>query len=162
MFHLSTRRVPITVNLSPYTAAIRDEMPRGQFSAFVRAALLDYEDRQNSGGGEHNPVDDLGLVCNAMRTPRCTLCYPEGRPSREDWLEYVDAVRPTHPGEALNRSPGGDGKLEEVIIQRAAWKRLQDSVQARQGDRVDDMLPEPKNFNKRSIWAILRAKFWPF
>ena len=159
---MSTRRVPITVSLSPYTAAIRDEMPRGQFSAFVRAALLDFEDRKNEGGGEHLPVEDLGLVCNAMRTPRCSVCYPKGRPTREAWLEYVEAVRPRHPGEALNRSPSGDGRLEAVLVQRAAWKALHESITEPVQDRVDDMVPEPGNFTKRTIWDILRAKFWRF
>jgi len=131
-------------------------MPRGQFSAFVRAALLDYDERKNEGGGEHNPIDDLGLVCNGMRTPRCTICYPDGRPDRSDWLVYVDSVRP------LNRRVVNDGQLESVLRQRAAWKILQNSITAHEPDRVDAMMAEPSNFTKRSRWSRLKAKLWPF
>jgi len=160
VFHLTERRTPKSVSLSPYTAAIADGMVRGQFSAFVRAALLDYDERLNSGGGEHRPIDDLGLVCNAMRTPRCTICYPDGRPEREAWLVYVDSVRPL--GDTLNKHFSSDGKLESVLRQRAAWRTLQESIEPHQTDRVDDMLPIPENFVKTTRWSRLKAQLWPF
>jgi hypothetical protein len=162
VFPLTERRTPKSVSLSPYTAAIADGMERGQFSAFVRAALLDYDERLNSGGGEHTPIEDLGLVCNAMRSPRCTICYPNGRPKREDWLMYVDAVRPLDEIGRLNESQPNDGKLEFVLRQRDAWRTLQDSIEPHQSDRVDAMLPIPENFIKTTRWGRLRAKLWPF
>tara|TARA_Y100000289_G_C3881876_1_gene129153 strand:+ start:220 stop:702 length:483 start_codon:yes stop_codon:yes gene_type:complete len=29
-------------------------------------------------------------ICNGVRKPTCTICYPNGPPHGEDWLDYVD------------------------------------------------------------------------
>ena len=142
---MSLRQVK-SVSLSDQTMRIADGM--SNFSAFVRAALLDYDDRrQTATPDSHHPDSQFGGVCNAMRPALCAVCYPRGRPSQSDWLEYVCDVR------------------LQAISQPEAFAKLQLTIQPRTPDRVDDMLPTPANFAPKPQSSTLKAKFmrlWPF
>jgi len=91
-----SRRIPKSVSVSFLVNELIDKhfSIRGQFSAFVRAAVIDHDERVTKGGGAHRPIEALGL-CNAMRRPTCSICFPEGPPSRENWLKFMALVGPT-------------------------------------------------------------------
>ena len=35
----------------------------------------------------HRPIPELG-ICNGMRRPTCAECYPDGAPTRDEWLAF--------------------------------------------------------------------------
>jgi len=78
-----------SVSLTPQTAHIASKL--GNFSAFVREALLRFEAAQGEAGHTHAPSDRLEGLCNAMREPACRVCFPHGAPTREDWLFFTSA-----------------------------------------------------------------------
>ena len=142
-------RIPKSVSITPAIQhLIEKHFPtRGQFSAFVRAAVLDHDEHVTNGGGVHNPVVDLG-ICNAMRRPTCSICYPEGPPTQSDWLRFVSQVR-------LNNSIGGrpsDSPIPDPMTE------LLESVQPRppspRVDVVTGSFPQ-----KLSIWQRIRRIF---
>lgn len=121
---------------------------RGAFSAFVRAAVLDYDERVVGGGG-HTPIEEFG-ICNGMRRPTCSTCYPEGPPTQDAWLRFVADVRPSHL--EANR----DGKVELHY----ALKELHDSIEPKPAtprvDEVTGKFPEPLTFWQKLIRKLAK------
>ena len=35
----------------------------------------------------HRPIPELG-ICNGVRRPTCAECYPDGAPTRDEWLAF--------------------------------------------------------------------------
>ena len=83
-----------SISLDERTAPIANAKPN--FSAWVREQLLAeiayslpcsfaeiiiFEDEKRVGTKSE--------ICNGVRKPTCTVCYPHGPPDREDWLEYA-------------------------------------------------------------------------
>lgn len=125
-----SRRVPKSVSVSPVVDQLITEhfSRRGQFSAFVRAAVLDHDERVNTGGGPHTPIEGLG-ICNGVRRPTCSICFPEGPPLLENWQDFR---RKTNEYLKL---PDRDGKIEIHF----AVKELLDSIEPRPArPRIDD------------------------
>ena len=80
-------RIIKSVSLDPRTAMIASRM--GNFSAFVRECLIQYDDHY-SENTNHSQDEEFrtGGLCNGRLSPHCRVCYPHGPPGREAWLAY--------------------------------------------------------------------------
>lgn len=99
-----------SISLDERTAPIASE--KDNFSAWVREQLLNeisytipctffevrhfdrrgkqiYDDYYSESGEKLKRMRITSEICNAMRKPTCTVCYPEGPPEAEDWLLYT-------------------------------------------------------------------------
>ena len=77
-------RIIKSVSLDPRTAHIAGQM--GNFSAFVRVCLMQYENHFSEViEHTHEEANRHGGLCNAMARPYCRACYPHGPPSGEAW-----------------------------------------------------------------------------
>ena len=86
----------------------------GNLSKWVRTELLkDKHQREGVHTGSRK-VDPTGLLCNAMLTPTCSVCWPYGSPQREDWLHYVNIMR--IPKEDREEE---DKNVEEWVLNQA-------------------------------------------
>lgn len=109
-----SRRIPKSVSISQMVNELIEKhfQRRGEFSAFVRAAVIDHDERVNKGGGPHSPIEGLN-ICNAMRRPTCSICYPEGPPTRQNWLKFMAQVGPADRFMELGGPmPSRDGRVE--------------------------------------------------
>jgi len=81
-------RIIKSISLCPQTAQIAGQM--GNFSAFVRDALYQYE--EHYAQVERHTAEEkdrrLGL-CNAMSRPYCRTCWPHGPPDGDAWRAFV-------------------------------------------------------------------------
>ena len=59
-----------------------------QFSKFVRACLRELDAQCSPTHTTEENARHLGL-CNGLHKPPCVICWPDGAPSRIDWLEWV-------------------------------------------------------------------------
>ena len=144
-----SRRVPKSVSLSPLCDNLvsRHFQMRGQFSAFVRAAILDYDERV-SGGGGHTPIEGLG-ICNGVRRPTCSFCYPDGPPTRENWLKFM-GVR-----EAFD-DPDRDGTGELTLARRELLESIEGREPTPRVDAVTGSFPERLTRMQR-LWRWISA-----
>lgn len=142
-------RIPKSVSVTPQVhQLITKHFPvRGQFSAFVRAAVLDHDELVVLGGGEHTPIESLG-ICNGVRRPTCSFCYPEGPPERQNWLEFRKKT------DKFLQLPDRDGKIEIHL----AIQELLDGIEAPPvSPRVDAVTG---SFPVRlTIWQRIRRIF---
>jgi len=81
-------RIIKSVSLDPRTALIAGQI--GNFSAFVRDALYQYEEHyaqvvRHTADEEHRH----GGLCNAMSRPYCRTCWPRGPPAGDAWRAFV-------------------------------------------------------------------------
>jgi hypothetical protein len=61
----------------------------GNFSAFVRDCLNQYEDHYTEVKEHtHQEGARIGGLCVGVARPNCRACYPHGAPPREAWLAY--------------------------------------------------------------------------
>ena len=80
-------RIIKSVSLDPRTAQIAGQI--GNFSAFVRDALYQYE--EHYAQVERHTADEdnrKGGLCNAMSRPYCRTCWPHGPPAQTAWLAF--------------------------------------------------------------------------
>jgi len=100
-----------SISLDERTAPIAEQ--KTNFSAWVREKLLEeieYTLPCNYFEVVHRGKDNKTLfrtvkdengkvtkepiitkeICNAVRKPTCSKCYPEGAPEQKDWILYVD------------------------------------------------------------------------
>ena len=78
-----------SISLDPETADIRDRLiAQYGFSKWIRECLYRYAAVQ--GETTHSQDEDARIrgLCNGLLVPPCRLCWPEGPPSREGWIEW--------------------------------------------------------------------------
>tara|TARA_R100001163_G_C5063478_1_gene200798 strand:+ start:1813 stop:2313 length:501 start_codon:yes stop_codon:yes gene_type:complete len=128
-----------SISLDERTAPIANN--KTNFSAWVREKLL--EDIEYSIPCSYYPLhhmdgitgkqlfieikDENGRVskkpkitkeiCNGVRKPTCSVCYPEGAPDGKDWREYAN---------------GRINKTELLARASAKWKWRTDAIKANQ------------------------------
>ena len=99
-----------SISLDERTAPIASE--KTNFSAWVQEQLLNeiaytipctffdvhhfdrrgkqiYDDYYTETGEKLKRKRITSEICNGMKKPTCTVCYPEGAPEGEDWLLYT-------------------------------------------------------------------------
>tara|TARA_R100001163_G_scaffold59427_1_gene48186 strand:- start:412 stop:825 length:414 start_codon:yes stop_codon:yes gene_type:complete len=104
-----------SVSLDDYTAQIAERMPN--FSAFVREALESYAAEAGQGVHTQAPANRThGEKCNPMGKKLCKICWPDGRPSRDDWFHYVQ-----NPNFLITSSQAG--KYQQLIEQTFAYNK---------------------------------------
>ena len=104
-----------SVSLDDYTAQIAERMPN--FSSFVREALESYAAEAGQGVHTQAPANRMhGEKCNPMGKKLCKICWPNGRPSRDDWFYYVQD--PSYEIEASH-----SGKYQQLIEQTFAYNK---------------------------------------
>jgi len=86
---LKTGRRIRTVSLCEETDLLAGE--KGNFSGWVQQQLRDEVQHFEPCRPAREP--DL-MICNGMRKPTCPTCYPDGRPSREHWLQCSNGEIP--------------------------------------------------------------------
>lgn len=67
------------------------------FSKWIRECLRRYAAEQGEQHHTHEEQYRVRGLCNGVARPLCTICWPEGAPSREHWLEWLGgelSVRP--------------------------------------------------------------------
>jgi hypothetical protein len=78
-----------SISLDPETASIKDRLIASYgFSKWIRECLRRYAAEQ--GEAQHSQ-DEEGRVrglCNGLLVPHCRVCWPEGPPSREGWIDW--------------------------------------------------------------------------
>lgn len=80
-------RIIKSVSLDPRTAQIASQM--GNFSAFVRDALYQYEEHYAQVERHtHDEDNRIAGLCNAMSSPYCRTCWPQGPPGRDAWKAF--------------------------------------------------------------------------
>ena len=122
---MTSRRVK-SVSLQDRHYEIAERMPN--FSAFVQDALDSYA--ANIGQGHHtqSPENRMhGEKCNPMGAQFCKVCWPDGRPSRDDWFKYSqDPSFPITASEA--------GRYKQFIQQAFAYNE----PKQKSGDTISD------------------------
>jgi len=86
---LSSDQIIRSVSLDKDTDAIRAKRVPNNFSRFVRDQLKELEAQRRD---THINVIGEGFLrfCNPFHAKGlCRMCWPDGPPMREDWLEYV-------------------------------------------------------------------------
>lgn len=99
-----------SISLDERTAPIASE--KANFSEWVREKLLNeieytipctfftvhhldrggkqiYDEYYTEEGQKLKRKRTTAEICNAMKKPHCSVCYPEGPPEGEDWREYT-------------------------------------------------------------------------
>ena len=80
-------RIIKSVSLDPKTAQIAAHI--GNFSAFVRDALLQYEAHYDAAQTHAWDEDArIGGLCLGVGPTYCRACYPHGPAPKEAWLAY--------------------------------------------------------------------------
>ena len=82
-----------SVSLDERTKALADE--KQNFSKWVRTQLL----REASLTAGHQTAEGHRVdgLCNPMTSVVCSLCWPDGRPARQDWLTFRERRLNGHP-----------------------------------------------------------------
>lgn len=74
-----------------------------QFSKFVRACLRELDAQCSPTHTTHEDSRVHGL-CNGLFKPCCVICWPDGAPSRADWLAFAgQTIPPTQPSAEKQR-----------------------------------------------------------
>jgi hypothetical protein len=100
---------PTSVSLDEQTKALANQ--KNNFSRWVRQALL----REASLTAGHQTAEAYRYDgrCNPMTNLVCSICWPDGKPARQDWITYVNALRdglePTVPEPAFGHNPISGG-----------------------------------------------------
>ena len=80
------RRFTTTVALDEETAELVDQIPN--FSEWVRNQLRQEAGKAGVGTHTHDPKHRVRGKCNPMGKNPCRVCWPEGAPSKDDWLAF--------------------------------------------------------------------------
>ena len=80
-------RIIKSVSLDPHTAQVAANI--GNFSAFVRDALMQYEEHYAEVERHTHPEEGRRLgLCNGMSRPYCRTCWPYGPPPGAAWRAF--------------------------------------------------------------------------
>ena len=95
-------RFVTTILLDEETKGIARTLPN--LSWFVRDALRTHRDTTSRTVLPDHPRYDITLGCCSPFTPTgiCGVCWPDGAPTRKDWLEFV---RMRRAGTSANGEP---------------------------------------------------------
>lgn len=90
-----------SVSLLDRHMVIAGRMPN--FSAFVQEAIDNYAAEIGQGFHTHAPENRIhGEKCNPMGMHYCKMCWPQGRPDRDDWFKYLEnsdyQIKPSQTG----------------------------------------------------------------
>ena len=77
-----------SVSLEPRQFEIAERMPN--FSSFVQQALDNYAAEIGQGIHTHAPEHRTHGKCNPMGAQYCKICWPTGRPDRDDWFMFLE------------------------------------------------------------------------
>lgn len=104
---------PTSVSLDEQTKALANQ--KNNFSRWVRQALL----REASLTAGHQTAEQYRYDghCNPMTNLVCSICWPDGKPARQDWITYVNALNaatghddiPSVPKAAFGHNPISGG-----------------------------------------------------
>jgi hypothetical protein len=83
-------RIIKTISLPPHLHDKAAEIKN--FSGWVQDRLE--EEGSIGHTSAHRPIPDLG-ICNGVRRPTCAECYPEGAPTRDEWLAFRAEKNPS-------------------------------------------------------------------
>lgn len=132
------RRYTTTINLDEETAELVNHIPN--FSLWVRNQLR--QEAGKAGVGVHSQAPDVRIrgMCNPMGKEPCRVCWPEGAPSKDDWL--------------LFRS----GKIDQ--IDSSYQERMKHFTQQSFADNVSkkessDAISNDVKSKKRGFWRFL-------
>lgn len=103
-----------SVSLLPRHMQIAERMPN--FSSFVQEALDAYAAEIGQGVHTYAIENRVHGKCNPMYKHLCKICWPRGRPSREDWLIFRND--PNHPIDASEA-----GHYQQLIEQTFAYDK---------------------------------------
>ena len=127
-----------SVSLLPRHMQIAERMPN--FSAFVQEALDSYAAEIGQGVHPYAPENRIHGKCNPMSKQLCKICWAQGRPSRDDWLQF--RINPNHPVQASNA-----GQYQQLIEQTFAY----DEPKKKSGDAISNNVKS----KKRGFWRFL-------
>jgi hypothetical protein len=101
-----------SVSLNTRQMQIAERMPN--FSKFVQEALDSYAADIGQGVHTQSPEHRTHGKCNPMSKHLCKICWPLGRPNREDWIYFRQ-----NPDYELNAS--SHGMYEQLVEQSLSY-----------------------------------------
>jgi hypothetical protein len=93
---------------------IAERMPN--FSSFVQEAIDAYAAEIGQGVHTHAPENRTHGKCNPMAKHFCRMCWPDGRPDRDDWFKFLE--NPNYQIEASQ-----SGRYKQFIEQSFAYNK---------------------------------------
>tara|TARA_B100000029_G_scaffold469127_1_gene506742 strand:- start:724 stop:1131 length:408 start_codon:yes stop_codon:yes gene_type:complete len=129
-------KVVKSISLDEQTSILASS--KNNFSAWVREQLL----AEVAHTIPCSYFSDIHQICNGMRKPHCITCYPEGPPTREDWLAFVS--------EEITQE-----ELQEKALETWSWR-----TQLKTEPKNVEDAPQPlgvereKKYLRRLIWWI--------
>lgn len=134
---MTERRIK-TVSLTPRQYEIADQLPN--FSGFVQEALDVYAARSGLGLHTMAPAGRIHGKCNPMGKKLCAICWPEGRPSQDDWFKFRE-----DPDFKIKASEAGRYQhfMKQTLPNNIAQKESSDTIS-------DDVKGQ-----KRGFWRFL-------
>lgn len=131
------RRVK-SVSLMDRHYQIAERMPN--FSSFVQEALDAYAADIGQGTHTYAPENRIHGKCNPMAKHLCKICWPDGRPDRDAWLQFRE--NPT-----IKISASQAGRYKQLVEQSFAY----DEPKQEGGQAVTNNI-EPKIGWFRRFW----------
>lgn len=134
---MTSRRIK-SVSLEDRHYQIASRMPN--FSSFVQEALDAYAADIGQGFHTHSPDNRTHGKCNPMGAHYCHVCWPSGRPDRDDWFKFLE-----NPNYEITSSQSG--RYKHFIEQSFAYNEpKQESSKAVSNDIKSQ---------KRGFWRFL-------
>lgn len=160
-----------SISLDERTAPIAEEKPN--FSAWVREQLLNeisytipciyfevhhldragkqiYDDYYTEEGQKLKRKRITKEICNGMKKPHCSICYPEGPPEGEDWRLYTR--RQIDRAELLERASKRWEWRTNAINDQSDLKKLENDPQSRGS--------KPKRAYVRRLFVFIWSFIW--
>ena len=78
-----------SISLDPETAEIKDRLiSHYGFSKWIRECLRRHAAEQ--GEVQHSQDEEARIrgLCNGLLVPPCRVCWPQGPPSRDGWIDW--------------------------------------------------------------------------
>ena len=160
-----------SISLDERTAPIADE--KSNFSAWVREQLLNeisytipctffdvhhfdrrgkqiYDDYYTETGEKLKRKRITSEICNGMKKPHCTVCYPEGPPDQDAWRLYTK--REIDRAELLERASD-------------RWKWRTDAIAKQHNSKNQEKVPpmggvKPKRAYVRRLLTWIWSYIW--
>ena len=108
---MTSRRIK-SVSLQDRHYQIAERMPN--FSSFVQEALDNYAAEIGQGFHTHAPENRVHGKCNPMGPQYCKMCWPSGRPDRDDWFQFRE-------NPSFEIAPSQAGRYKHFIEQSFAY-----------------------------------------
>jgi hypothetical protein len=84
------QRFITTVALDEETAELANQIPN--FSEWVRSQIRQEAGKAGVGTHSQDPKHRVRGKCNPMGKNPCRVCWPEGAPSKDDWLMFREGL----------------------------------------------------------------------